>query len=97
MRREARARAPAAHGIAATHTHRRLLELVDLDDLEVDPEAVKLLPEALARRFDALPVGFGDGALRLALSDPTNIRAIDDAQLALGVAFFRAAADSRPR
>jgi type IV pilus assembly protein PilB len=64
------------------------LELVDLDDLEVDPEAVKLLPEALARRFDALPVGFGeDGALRLALSDPTNIRAIDDVQLALGVAF----------
>jgi type IV pilus assembly protein PilB len=61
---------------------------VDLDDLDVDPEAVKLLPEALARRLDALPVGFGvDGALRLALSDPTNIRAIDDVQLALGVAF----------
>jgi type IV pilus assembly protein PilB len=64
------------------------LELVDLDDVDVDPEAVKLLPAALARRFDALPMGFAqDGVLRLALADPTNLRAIDDLQLALGIAF----------
>jgi type IV pilus assembly protein PilB len=64
------------------------LELVDLDDVDVDPEAVKLLPETLARRFDALPIGFAqDGVLRLAVADPTNLRAIDDLQLALGIAF----------
>jgi type IV pilus assembly protein PilB len=64
------------------------LELVDLDDVDVDPEAVKLLPEALARRFDALPIGFAqDAVLRLAVADPTNLRAIDDLQLALGIAF----------
>jgi type IV pilus assembly protein PilB len=64
------------------------LELVDLDDLDVDPEAVKLLPEALARRFDALPVAFAeDGVLKLGVSDPTNLRAIDDVQLALGIPF----------
>ena len=64
------------------------LELVDLDDADVDPEAVKLLPAALARRFDALPLGFAqDGVLRLAVADPTNLRAIDDLQLALGIAF----------
>jgi type IV pilus assembly protein PilB len=64
------------------------LELVDLDDVDVDPEAVKLLPEALARRLDALPIGFAqDAVLRLAVADPTNLRAIDDLQLALGIAF----------
>jgi len=64
------------------------LELVDLDDADIDTEAVKLLPEALARRFDALPIGFAqEGVLRLAVADPTNLRAIDDLQLALGIAF----------
>ena len=65
------------------------LEYVDLDGLEPDAEAVKLLAENVARRYSALPIGFlPDGVLRVAIADPTNLRAIDDVQLALG-RYFR--------
>ena len=57
------------------------LEYVDLSELQVDPSAVGLVPEAIARRHTMLPVGFTDsGALLLAMSDPSNVLAIDDAR-----------------
>src|SRR5687767_9928873 len=45
---------------------------VDLVDAHIDPEAVAIVPEALARNHDALPFCFEDGRLVVALSDPTN-------------------------
>jgi len=62
------------------------VELVDLDAREPDPAAVKLLPEQLARRYEAVPIGFdADGSLEIAMADPTNLRAQDDLQLSLGI------------
>ena len=70
------------------------LPLVNLDDVQIDPDAVKLLTEQLARRYDALPLQtLPDGALLVAMSDPTNLRATDDLQLALGVPFRVAVAE----
>jgi type IV pilus assembly protein PilB len=55
------------------------LEFVDLRDQQVDPMAVSLVPDALARRHGIIPIGFDqDGRLRLAMSDPANVLAIDD-------------------
>ncbi len=57
------------------------LEYVDLSEHQVDPSAVGLVPEAIARRHTMLPIGFTDsGALLLAMSDPSNVLAIDDAR-----------------
>ncbi|HWC12836.1 MAG TPA: ATPase, T2SS/T4P/T4SS family [Acidimicrobiales bacterium] len=57
------------------------LEYVDLPDHQVDPRAVGLVPEAMTRRHTMLPVGFTDGgALVVAMSDPSNVLAIDDAR-----------------
>jgi type IV pilus assembly protein PilB len=60
------------------------LEFVDLGDLKVDHEAVKLLPESLAQRYQALPVRIEEGMAVVAVADPTNVIAHDDLRLALG-------------
>ena len=54
------------------------LEFVDLSDHPVDPTATTLLPEALARRYRAIPIGERDGKLLVAMSDPANVYALDD-------------------
>jgi type IV pilus assembly protein PilB len=54
------------------------LEYVDLADYTIDSSAVGLISESLARRYQALPVGWDDGRLVLAMADPGNVFAIDD-------------------
>jgi type IV pilus assembly protein PilB len=54
------------------------LEFVDLTEYPVDASATGLLPEALARRYKALPIGDRDGRLLVAMSDPANVYALDD-------------------
>ena len=54
------------------------LEFIDLSEYPVDPTATTLLPEALARRYRAIPIGERDGKLLVAMSDPANVYALDD-------------------
>src|SRR5581483_5710620 len=54
------------------------LEYVDLSDYSIDSSAVGLISESLARRYQALPVGWDEGRLVLAMADPGNVFAIDD-------------------
>ena len=54
------------------------LEFVDLSEHPIDPTATTLLPEALARRYRAIPIGDRDGKLLVAMSDPANVYALDD-------------------
>ncbi|HEX4930717.1 MAG TPA: GspE/PulE family protein, partial [Gaiellaceae bacterium] len=62
------------------------LPFVDLAGEGIDPGAAGLLPESLARRYGAIPVRFlSDGAVLIAIDDPTNVVAADDLRLALGV------------
>jgi type IV pilus assembly protein PilB len=52
----------------------------------IDLEAASLLPEALARRYCAVPVRFDEeGAVLVAVADPTNVLFSDELRLALGV------------
>ena len=62
------------------------LPFIDLIREGIDMGAAGLLPEALARRYGAIPVRFlADGAVLIAIDDPTNVVAADDLRLALGV------------
>ena len=62
------------------------LEFLDLTHVDVDPSALSLLPEKLARRYEALPIRFLDEAtVLIAVADPTNVLASDDLRLALGL------------
>src|SRR4026209_2153636 len=54
------------------------LEFVDLSEDQVDPGATTLLPDTLARRYRAIPIGERDGKLLVAMSDPANVYALDD-------------------
>jgi len=81
-----------SHGWVVASTLARLLaeqhhlEYVDLPHTTIDPAAASLLPEKLARRYEALPVRFlADNLVLVAVGDPTNVVASDDLRLALGL------------
>ena len=61
------------------------LRFIDLGDFPVDGAALARVPAALCRRYNALPVGFEDGKLLVAMSDPANIFAIDDMRSLTGL------------
>ena len=54
------------------------LRFVDLNDFAVDGAAVASVPTTVCRRYNALPIGYDDGKLVVAMADPANIFAIDD-------------------
>ena len=54
------------------------IEFVDLASVTIDPAAAALVPDQLARRYAALPIGFEDDKLVIAMADPGNVLAVDD-------------------
>jgi type IV pilus assembly protein PilB len=54
------------------------MSFVDLADADVDPRATTMVPEKIMRRHSLLPIGFEDGKLVVAMSDPSNVVAMDD-------------------
>src|SRR5712691_5187227 len=60
------------------------LEFVDLSDYHIDPSSTMLLPDSLARRYRAIPIGERDGKLLVAMSDPANVYALDDIRTITG-------------
>jgi type IV pilus assembly protein PilB len=60
------------------------LEFVDLSSYPIDPAATVLVSETLARRYLALPIGWWEGRLIVAMADPSNVFAIDDIRTLTG-------------
>jgi type IV pilus assembly protein PilB len=61
------------------------LDYVDLSVYDLDMGAVHLIGSDAAKRYRAVPVGFAeDGALLLAMADPTNVLTIDDVAMITG-------------
>lgn len=67
--------------IATVVAERMNLDFVDLDNYEVDPNAVTQISEETARRYDLLPIGFDNDQIVVAMVDPANIFAIDDLRI----------------
>jgi type IV pilus assembly protein PilB len=61
------------------------MEFVELAEFPVDRNAVSLLPGSLCRRYTVLPTGILDGFLVLAMADPGNVVAVDDARTLSGL------------
>jgi type IV pilus assembly protein PilB len=58
---------------------------VDLTIFKIDVAALNLLSSQAARRLNAAPIGFDeDGRLRVAITDPSNVIALDDLKLMTG-------------
>ncbi len=60
------------------------LDFVDLGESSVDPSVATLIPEALARRYQALPIRWEEGRLVVAMADPSNVFAVDDIRALTG-------------
>ncbi|HUF33603.1 MAG TPA: ATPase, T2SS/T4P/T4SS family [Acidimicrobiales bacterium] len=54
------------------------MEFVDLAEYPIDPVAVAAIPEALARRYQAMPIAWDEKVLIVAMADPSNVLAVDD-------------------
>ncbi|HTO53526.1 MAG TPA: type IV-A pilus assembly ATPase PilB [Myxococcota bacterium] len=57
---------------------------IELDDFEVDSEVIALIPEDVANKHTILPVNRAGSTLIVAMSDPSNIFAIDDVKFLTG-------------
>ena len=53
------------------------MPFVNLDDVTIEPAAVSVLNEELARKHQVLPVKLEDGVLTVAISDPLDINGLD--------------------
>jgi type IV pilus assembly protein PilB len=61
------------------------LDFVDLSVYDLDMGAANLITAETAKRYQALPVGFSeDGAVLLAMANPTNVLTIDDIGMMTG-------------
>src|SRR2546423_6666122 len=60
------------------------LAFVDLGEYTIAPSAVGLISDSLARRFQAIPVGWEENRLVVAMADPSNVVAIDDIRTITG-------------
>jgi len=69
--------------VATLAAHLRL-EYVDLSEYPVDAAAARLISDSLARRYLALPIGWIEGRLIVAMADPSNVFAVDDIRTVTG-------------
>lgn len=69
------------------HTMQRQLGLttIDLNRVVVQEKILALLPESVIRKYNVVPVDLANGALMVAMNDPTNYYALDDLRLAAGM------------
>jgi type IV pilus assembly protein PilB len=61
------------------------MQFVDLSDHPVDGSAVSRVPDTVCRRHTALPIGYDDGKLVVAMADPANVFAVDDIRSVTGM------------
>ena len=57
---------------------------IDLKEFDVDPAVIKLIPAEVAQKYQLLPINRAGSTLMIAMSDPSNIFAIDDIKFMTG-------------
>ena len=53
------------------------LKYVNLDQVSVSPDAMRLIPEDIIKRHNVLPLSMNNGRLRLIISDPLDLDVMD--------------------
>src|ERR1035437_8928660 len=54
------------------------IPFVNLNQQKIEREALQLIPESMARKYNAIPIKVVDGTLVVAMEDPGDIRAIEE-------------------
>ncbi|VYU68676.1 type II secretion system protein GspE [Clostridium tertium] len=61
------------------------IERVDLNNLNFDKRAIKIVPQSLCNKYNLIAFGFEEDKIKVALEDPLNIFAIDDVYISTGL------------
>jgi type IV pilus assembly protein PilB len=72
------------HGFYQTIADALGTEYIDLNQRDIPPDILRMIPSGLARLHRALPIAIAGNTLRLALADPLDPRAAEDLRFALG-------------
>ncbi len=59
-------------------------EFIDLEDYNVDPAAASMISDTLAKRYLIMPVAWDGNRLVVAMSDPSDLLAVDDLRAVTG-------------
>src|SRR5512141_356765 len=57
---------------------------INLKDFDIDPDIIKLIPKEVCEKHVILPVNRAGSSLIIAMSDPSNIFAMDDIKFLTG-------------
>lgn len=72
------------HDIAKNLAKQLNLTFVDLTEFEINPEALALVSSEQIHRYNVLPIDFDEERLVVAVTDPTDIFALDDLHVMTG-------------
>src|SRR5436190_17313620 len=54
------------------------MEVVDLEEIEIDPVVINKVPTNLAKSYNVVPIKFENGILTVAMSNPHDVNVLDD-------------------
>tara|TARA_R110001606_G_scaffold399310_1_gene584802 strand:+ start:132115 stop:133827 length:1713 start_codon:yes stop_codon:yes gene_type:complete len=77
-----------SHAIALVASQEFGVPLFDIDTMNMDLAATSLIKESLIRKHHALPLYQRGNRLHVAMSDPTNLQALDEYQFSTGMNTF---------
>ena len=60
------------------------VESVELSGVRLSDEVIAAVPRHVAKKYNAVPVAINDGTVAIAVSDPSDIEAIDGLQVSIG-------------
>src|SRR5260370_535553 len=62
---------------------------INLKFYEIDPNVIKLIPQDTALRYQVIPLSRVGSVLTIAMTDPTNVFAMDDIKFMTGLTWNR--------
>ncbi len=54
------------------------MEFVNLDEMDIDAGIIEMIPPSVANIYKIIPVSFDEGTLTVAMSDPLNVKVLDE-------------------
>jgi len=71
--------------IATSASNEFGVPILNIEAIEIEPDVIKLVKESLVRKHNALPLFKRGNRLYIAISDPTQLQAIDEVKFHVGI------------
>jgi type IV pilus assembly protein PilB len=72
------------HDVLRAHAEQLGIAFLELDKTSIDEDVAKAIPQSVVQRYNAVPISRTGNRLTVAMSDPTNVFALDDIRLITG-------------